>query len=269
MTYEQLIQQALGTVSSGMTALSDEEYRQRRLDRLNAAEGDLDGGVDCPHCRNKGLVYVSGANGEVLSRECSCVAERRTNAALKTSGLAQRVARDTFGSFVTADEWQRSAKSAAEAFAREPEGWFLACGQVGSGKTHLCVAICGELIKRGRQVRYLSWRDDSARLKGLLNSPAYSAEVERLKNVDVLYIDDLFKTQKSGTVSAGDVNLAFELLNYRYNSPDLTTIISTERTLQELLDIDEGTASRIAEKTANGGRVIIQRDASRNYRLRA
>ena len=66
-----------------------------------------------------------------------------------------------------------------------------------------------------------------------------------------------------------DINVAFELINYRYINPGLTTIISSERTLSELLEIDETTAGRIAECTKLGGYCInLKKDASRNWRMR-
>ena len=46
-----------------------------------------------------------------------------------------------------------------------------------------------------------------------------------------------------------DVNLAFEIINARYNTSGLITLISSERTLDELMRIDEATASRIYERT--------------------
>ena len=78
-----------------------------------------------------------------------------------------------------------------------------------------------------------------------------------LKTAPVLYIDDLFKGAERPT--QGDLNIAFELLNYRYNDERLYTIISTEKLLDELIAIDEAIGSRIAERS-KGHRVQINRD---------
>ena len=72
--------------------------------------------------------------------------------------------------------------------------------------------------------------------------------VEPLKRVKVLYIDDLFKTGKGQQPTTGDVNLAFELINARYNDSRLLTVIASERSINEILDIDEGVGSRIYER---------------------
>lgn len=68
--------------------------------------------------------------------------------------------------------------------------------------------------------------------------------MEPLKKVKVLYIDDFFK----GSVTSGDINLAFELLNSRYISPDKITIISSELTIEQILKYDAAIGGRIAER---------------------
>ena len=54
--------------------------------------------------------------------------------------------------------------------------------------------------------------------------------IELYKNVEVLYIDDLFKTGKSEgglqKPTAGDINLAFEIINYRYKATSVITVTS-------------------------------------------
>jgi DNA replication protein DnaC len=136
----------------------------------------------------------------------------------------------------------------------------MACGSVGSGKTHLCTAICGALLDQGKFVRYMLWRDESVKLKAIVNDGEYEAEIKPLKNCQVLYIDDLFK----GGATAADIKLAFEILNSRYNRR-LTTIISCEKTPEELLAIDEALGSRIYERS-KGNCVVIH--GSKNWRLR-
>ena len=170
----------------------------------------------------------------------------------------------TFATYQADDEWQRRIYAAAKAYAAAPAGWFLAGGQVGSGKTHICTAILQELSLR-YPVRYMLWRDESARIKALLNEPEGVERMRDLKTAPVLYIDDLFKGAERPT--QGDLNIAFELLNYRYNDERLYTIISTEKLLDELIAIDEAIGSRIAERS-KGHRVQINRDPARNWRTR-
>ena len=56
-------------------------------------------------------------------------------------------------------------------------------------------------------------------------------------------------------------------MHYRYNNPDLLTIVSTEYYAGQLLDIDEAVGSRIIEKSG-GNSFNIAKSRDRNYRLK-
>jgi DNA replication protein DnaC len=81
----------------------------------------------------------------------------------------------------------------------------------------------------------------------------------------------LFKTgkdPKTGMMqkpSVADVNYAFEIINYRYNNPSLLTIISSELSEDELLDIDEAIGGRIYERAKT---FTIGKNRDRNYRMK-
>ena len=144
------------------------------------------------------------------------------------------------------------------------------------GKTHVCTAIAIKLLKQGYDTRYMLWRDEAAKLKSLVNdTEEYEKMINEIKNADVLYIDDLFKTGKADNGKAqkptpADINLAFEILNYRYNKNLPYTIISSECTLSDLIKIDEAISGRIAEKALNGGNwcLSIRPDTAKNYRFK-
>ena len=156
-------------------------------------------------------------------------------------------------------------------YAKNPEGWFYLGGQSGCGKTHLCTAICREFLLEGKQVIYMLWRDDIAKIKGFATDPEERQKLmERFKTAEVLYIDDLFKTGKNPDgydpkPTAADINAAFEIINYRYCNPKLLTIISSELNEDELMDIDEAVGGRIFERSKS---FSIAKDRSRNYRMR-
>lgn len=144
-----------------------------------------------------------------------------------------------------------------------------------SGKTHLCTAVAIQYIREGYDVRYMLWLDEVNKIKAVIKeNQEYYKAMKELKEAQVLYIDDLFKNGKddNGQVkapTAADIKIAFEILNYRYNRADLITIISSERSLQELCDIDSALGGRIAERTKNGDYcVVIKKDIKRNYRLK-
>ena len=117
----------------------------------------------------------------------------------------------------------------------------------------------------------MPWRQDIRDLKGTAKEPAIQAEaLKKYQDAPILYIDDLFKTSKSADGSCvppvADVNLAFDIINFRYTKR-LTTIISTERFPAELVEIDEATGGRIVEM-ARGHTFSIEKKPGRNYRLR-
>jgi len=243
---------------------------QARADSYNATTGSL-GYLDCPKCRNRGTIAHPRQDNTLAFSECSCVKTRNAIARMERSGLKNSIRELTFDKFQAIEPWQKQLKEDAMAYARDPQGWFLVCGQSGSGKTHLCTAICRERLLKQEDVHYMSWREDIPRLKALMaDDPEREKLLTRLKTAQVLYIDDLFKTgaDSSGRRSptAADVNLAFEILNYRYINR-LTTILSTELLVEELLAVDEAASSRILERAGKYVNVI-KSDRSRNYRLR-
>ena len=141
--------------------------------------------------------------------------------------------------------------------------WFCMLGQSGAGKTHICSAICNALINEYVDVRFVSWNDFASFYKENLTNNSSRNLMNEYKNVDVLYIDDLLKGQDT----AYDIkNIAFDLLNYRYNHK-LKTIISTELSFNKLSAVDEAIASRICEMSGEY-LINIPKIVSNNYRLK-
>lgn len=241
-----------------------------KADTINASAGDLTG-FDCPKCRNRGSVAVPREDGSIFIRECGCMKIRRCIWEMEKSGLKNIIKEKTFDSFHAEEAWQATIRQGAAAYAAQPEGWLLLCGQSGSGKTHLCTAVCRQRLLAGDEVRYMPWRDTAAELKAMsLDSEQRQQTILELKRAQMLYIDDLFKTGRgpdgSSNPTGADIGIAFELLNYRYNN-HLLTVISTEKTPEELIRIDEATGGRIVEM-AKGRTYSIGQDQKKNYRLR-
>jgi len=242
---------------------------QRNVDSYNASAGDLEG-YDCQTCKNKGYISMIKNGYEVMKR-CSCMDIRASMRRIAKSGIAGQLDRCTFDNFEATNEWQRQAKSKAMRFVESyPHSeWLFMGGQVGAGKTHLCTAAVGKFLSMGKAARYMLWRDESPVLKAVVNSAEeYVSAMEPLKTVDVLYIDDLFKTERGKFPTEADIKLAHELLNYRYINRNLVTIISSELLIDDLLDIDEAIGSRIYELSKLNFCVQIKYDRDRNYRMK-
>ena len=225
--------------------MSEEQRQADRIRALNATPGQLKY-VDCPICLNRGFTVSMNDEGNIVTRRCSCMAKRRSMQRIASSGLSDILGRYTLDAYAVTDRDTELVKRAAQDFIGKNSGWFFICGKPGSGKTHICTAICGELMARGRELRYMLWRETAPRLKALVNErEEYEHTMDELKSIEVLYIDDFLK----GTVTDADINIAFELLNARYNSAEKITIISTEKNLGKIIDIDEAIGSRIYERS--------------------
>lgn len=180
---------------------------------------------------------------------------------LERSGLKDQISRYTMQNYVTDTPEREKVRNAAEDFCRNDKGWFFISGKSGSGKTHICTAICSRLMDKGKAVRYMRWRDDSIMLKALTTEgEEYQRLIQPFKSVPVLYIDDFLK----GGHTEADIRLAFEILNSRYNDSALRTVISSELSLFEILGLDEATGGRIYER-AKGYVIESPRE---NWRLK-
>lgn len=237
--------------------------RESEADEYNAQRGEMSE-FDCKKCLNKGMVG-SMYNGMLVLSYCECYEQRRTIRQMRKAGVD---ADKTFDNYLAKQPWQVESLKTARNFVESGSGWMFIGGQVGAGKTHLCTAVINAFMSRGYQCSYMVWKDDGTKLKALVNEgDQYSKMIDRLKTAKVLYIDDFLKTKQGEVPTTGDVNLAFELLNYRYNNKNLITIISSERFLEEIELIDEAVGSRIVER-CKGNCVNIGRDRGRNYRTR-
>lgn len=248
------------------------DQNERECEVMNSIVGDLKG-YDCPKCLNRGFTYHV-KDGCVAARECSCMEIRRSKANIERSGLKELLSQCTFDNFRDPDPWQKDLKSGAMRFLGDHAGkWFYAGGQVGCGKTHICTAICGEFLKRGVPVKYMLWRDEATRLKAVVNDDEeYPRLLNPLKAAPVLYVDDFFKTSdtedgQKKRPTTGDINVAWAIFNYRYINRNLVTIISSERSIDDLLNCDEAVGSRIYQRTKEYC-FYFRPDTTKNYRLR-
>ncbi len=247
---------------------------RHQCDALNATAGKLED-YDCPICKNKGVVYFIGGDGDIHCKECSCMTIRDSMARIRNSGLQNLLSNCTLDRFETETPLQQLMKTTAARYLSAGENsWFFVGGQSGAGKSHICTAIAGELLRRGKAVRYMLWKDESTKIKAAINDEdEYDRLISPLKTVPILYIDDLFKPVyddrgKRKQPTPGDISLAFEIINFRYIAgPRGITIISSEWTMDELQQVDPATAGRIFQMAQKYCISIIP-GKDRNYRLR-
>ena len=268
--------------STSKESMTEEELVRWKCEAYNSSDGNLhkSDGYNCSKCKNKGYIAIPKYSEDFkywseVQRECECQKVRRAIRRLERSGLKNIIKDYTFDKYETKSDWQAVLKKKAIEYTQSNNGaWFFIGGQSGAGKTHLCTAIAGSFLAKGQDVKYMLWRDDITKLKSCItDNEKYESLISEYKTANVLYIDDLFKNGKDqmGKVqrpTGSDVQVAFEILNYRYNNKELVTIISSERTIHELIEIDEALGGRISEKSVfNGFGFNIKNDMSKNYRL--
>ena len=248
--------------------MSSEEFSKFVMDCYNEGEGDLDkeDGIQCSLCKNKGYIQVIDS-GYMKYKRCLCMAKRDSLKRARNSGLGDYLNK-TLDDYIAKDEWQKKCKRMVEAYIEShshDDTWFVACGQSGCGKTLLGAIIANSLlVEKGRSVMYIIWTDYISKVKrdmmGEKTNEASDA-LEKVKTAEVLFLDEVIKKYNET-----DLKYLIEIINYRYTN-DLKTIITSEKLLSELLDIDEATFGRAAEK-CEGFLINIPKDRKKNYRLR-
>ena len=224
---------------------------------------------ECPDCRDTGFVMRDIGNGIQIAQRCRCYIMRRSRERMERSGLSEELHRKTFNNFDTQNMPQLiNAKVKAQqyvqnftAFEHERCNSIMFSGQSGAGKTHIGTAICNGLMEQGIAVVYMAYRNAITKIKQILTDEiGYERELDKYMQDRVLYIDDLLK----GKVTESDINILYEIINYRYmnNKP---IIISTEKSQVELLEFDEAIGSRIIEMCR--GNIVQLRGKELNYRL--
>lgn len=245
--------------------LNDQEWERR--------EGD---DYDCPICKNReGFMRIKMVNIGKKDKPsyfpyeywepCECVQFRKIEKNTKASGL-ESYRLKTFDNFKTLNSpFLKNLKTEAVKNSDEPFTWFFIGGKSGSGKSHITAAIANSLINKGMQVMYTSWLNNFRETNYINDAAERKRNINKLFEVDNLLIDDLFKLKKGESPTSADIQLLMRVLNARLNS-NKKTIISSEWTMRELLEVDEATASRIAEK-CKGYVFTVGKDV-KNYRLR-
>lgn len=225
---------------------------------------------ECDICKDALFLFKKNEDGYEVAIPCKCRELRNAKARMKASGISEEDLKKGFGDFLTHDEKPLMvAKQISIKYFKDFENIkdsrvnsILLCGAAGRGKTTLGLAITNNLLASGVPVLYMPYRDTVTELKqNIIDEVAYKERMYKLKNVSVLFLDDMFK----GKITESDINIMYEIINHRYLQR-LPLIISTEKTQEELLEIDEAIGSRLIEMSKT---YIVTFDKSvPNYRLR-
>jgi DNA replication protein DnaC len=101
-------------------------------------------------------------------------------------------------------------------------------------------------------VQFFSWVEQAPALKAMATDfAARDARLQKYKQAQVLFVDDLFKCGNAllgMRPTEADIRLAHELLEYR-NIHDLPTIVTTELLPARLGELDEALLGRLLERS--------------------
>lgn len=218
-------------------------------------------GIACSRCGNTGVLIRTDEYGNSTAVPCpDCHAKRVVAMHLKHSGIsAQDYERYSLARFdPNRSKVAGRMKAMAVKYIDEykPDGpGFAMFGQSGSGKTHICIAVCQELTKRYRVPHYyFSYVSEMPQLLKAQRSyqQDYDDAMDKWRHCENLYIDDLFKlagpvqNDRLLDIDRNELKIIFDIINTRRLNR-LPTIFSSEFSVDNLLDIDEALGSRIYE----------------------
>lgn len=262
-----LRQEMWGTVMSWLkvkfgSAITEEDLDDRQLLLLRTAmrhEEDCrecTDSKDCPHSGARYVAVMAEANGfnrvNVATEVCSNISAAKVQQSmvdlLEDSLIPRPRRRNTFETYTTLNlpSSAKVAKAIALECAETGKSLILG-GGVGTGKTHLAIAMANRYVGQGKPVLFLNLPAmmDKMRQETLRGE---NTTLQQAKNVDLLILDDAGVER----VTEWRDEQLYDIVNHRYNH-DLPFVITTNAvsmdSLRETLkgERSERICSRLAE----------------------
>lgn len=212
----------------------------------------------------------NGLKGTV--RPCECEKKRQVERMFRTSHITEEFQKLGFQNFTIENRPLSviQARDAALDYLKQFDeirntrcNSIALLGKPGCGKTHLLMAICNNLMRRNISVMYFPWVEGMNELKDKLDK--LEQKTDAMKNIEVLYIDDLYKGRRAPT--DWSLEQLFGIVNYRYLNHK-PTLLSCERDIDELCEVDEGIGSRLYEMSRNYTVLIKLTDEEKKYGMK-
>ena len=253
------------TVSELPLAFAKEE--NEKVKRYNAESGhlnDIDGYV-CDKCKNKGYIAYRNAGETMTIKPCECLERRKHINIVEQSNMGDLIHKD-LKQFVAKEKWQLQMKQSAQDYIKQRRTtWIAYLGQSGCGKTHIASCIANDyLFNRKMRIIYANWsnlaqdiRNDEWNHIDVYDTTSHEYQV---CSVPVLFIDDFLKGSEA---NKNDIRIAYRIINQRYIR-NVTTIITSELTMDEIKKIDEAIARRIYER-CDSNIMQVFKDTNKNF----
>lgn len=226
---------------------------------------------NCIKCQDEEGYLIKLDDGFEVYKQCDCVDKKKIDRAFKSSKITWEFQKKTFDNFILADVSPvvRDAYHCArqyiidfEQIKGERQNSIALLGRPGCGKTHILCAIANDLMSEGKRVLYFPWVEGFNEIKDDLSMT--EERINRMQKVDVLFIDDMWKGREKPTPF--QIEQMFAVINYRYMEHK-PVLISSERDIDQMCDMDEALGSRINEMCKDY-RVILKGGRELNYRLK-
>lgn len=226
----------------------------------------------CQLCNDTEFLFRKDEKGYEVATPCDCREIRRVERLMKGSAITEDFLKLGFKNFevehrppiiVTAFNTAREYAKNFQQLKESRRNGIALLGRPGSGKTHLLMAVANNLMRKGVKVLYFPFVEGFNNLKD--NFDLLEEKTEKMKKVELLFIDDLFKGRENATPF--QVEQMYGVINYRYLNHK-PILISSERTIDDLCDIDEALGSRIFEMCRD---YVVHIEGPRkelNFRLR-
>jgi DNA replication protein DnaC len=225
---------------------------------------------NCAKCCDEGSYIVRKEDGYDYARQCECFVNKKAERIMKSSHITFEFRKKTFSSWDTGwlqDIVRNAHKCSMSYIARfdnikgQRQNSIALLGKSGAGKTHLLSAIANELIDKGIPILYFPFVEGFNEIKD--DFEMLESRINKMQKIDVLFIDDMFKGRKEPTQF--QIEQMFAVINYRYIN-HLPMLISSEKTINDLIQIDEALGSRIYEMCKDY--MVELKGDKLNYRMR-
>ena len=245
----------------------DIDIEQLSINRYNNTKMKSDI-YQCDICHNKGLIaFKNSYNNRMAFKKCKCYDVRKNREKMKELGLLDFIS-STYAieNLKPQEDWEKRVVQMAYEYIDEKNTYsFFYGGAVGGGKTTICANLMAKKIQQNPECMadYIVWDTSYKDLEFAKNG---AERLEELKTVDILFIDDLFRSARVKPINEVEREKAKAIIDYRYRHK-LITIISSELYLTEIEEFDEAIGSRIYEM-CNKGKYIAntKREKTRNHR---